>query len=85
MWDSKFDELLRQYLPYLAADEELTASVPLRELGLDSLAVVELLKALEDTYDVRFEDDALTLETFETPGVLWSALDNVLSVAQPVN
>jgi acyl carrier protein len=85
MWDSKFDELLRQYLPYLAADEELTANVPLRELGLDSLAVVELLKALEDTYDVRFEDDALTLETFETPGVLWSALGNVLSVVQPVN
>jgi acyl carrier protein len=81
MWDDKFDAIVRQYLPFLPAEEELTASAPLSEFGLDSLAAVELLKALEDAYDVRFEDDALTLETFETPGVLW----NALSVVQPAS
>ena len=81
MWDSKFDELLRQYLPFLPAEEELTGSAPLREFGLDSLATVELLAALEAAYDVRFEDEALTLETFETPARLWQTL----SVLQPVN
>jgi acyl carrier protein len=76
MWDNQFEELLRQYLPFLSADEQLTADTPLREFGLDSLAMVELLASLESTYDVRFEDDALTLDTFETPGVLWKALSN---------
>ena len=43
MWDNQFEELLRQYLPFLAADEQLSADTPLREFGLDSLAMVELL------------------------------------------
>jgi acyl carrier protein len=74
MWDNKFEELLRQYLPFLSADEPLTADTPLREFGLDSLATVELLSTLESTYQARFDDDALTLDTFETPGILWKAL-----------
>ena len=74
MWDNQFEELLRQYLPFLAADEPLTPDTPLREFGLDSLAMVELLSSLENIYEVRFEDDALTLDTFESPGVLWKAL-----------
>jgi acyl carrier protein len=74
MWDSTFDETLRSYLPFLPADEALTAETPLREYGLDSLATVELLSVLEQSYNVRFEDDALNLETFENPGRLWSTL-----------
>jgi acyl carrier protein len=74
MWDSTFDETLRSYLPFLPAEEALTAETPLREYGLDSLATVELLSVLEQSYNVRFEDDALNLETFENPGRLWSTL-----------
>jgi acyl carrier protein len=74
MWDSTFDETLRSYLPFLPAEEALTAETPLREYGLDSLATVELLSVLEQSYNVRFEDDALNLETFENPGRLWTTL-----------
>jgi acyl carrier protein len=81
MWDSQFEELLRQFLPFLPAEEQLTSSAQLREFGLDSLAMVELLSALENAYQVRFEDDALTLETFETPGTLWETL----SVLEPAS
>jgi hypothetical protein len=42
--------------------------------------VVELLATLESGYDVRFRDDALTMETFATPGVLWGVLSSMLSV-----
>jgi acyl carrier protein len=79
MWDNQFEELLRQYLPFLSADEQLTADTPLREFGLDSLAMVELLSSLEGAYNVRFDDDALTLDTFESPGVLWKALSTFQS------
>lgn len=74
MWDSTFDETIRSFLPFLPAEEALTAETPLREYGLDSLATVELLAVLEQNYNVRFEDDALNLETFENPGRLWTAL-----------
>ncbi|MEO6084259.1 MAG: phosphopantetheine-binding protein [Umezawaea sp.] len=74
MWDNTFDETLRSFLPFLPAEEALTTETSLREYGLDSLATVELLSVLEQNYNVRFEDDALNLETFENPGTLWSTL-----------
>ncbi|HEY3707961.1 MAG TPA: phosphopantetheine-binding protein [Amycolatopsis sp.] len=77
MWDSTFDETLRTFLPFLPAEEALTAETPLREYGLDSLATVELLALLEQNYNVRFEDDALNLETFENPGRLWATLSEL--------
>lgn len=81
MWDKQFDELLRRHLPFLSAEEPLEEDTPLRELGLDSLAMVELLAALEGAYQVRFTDDALTLANFETPGVLWKTLSAMLQPA----
>lgn len=76
MWDHKFEELLRQQLPYLPADERLEPAMSLREFGLDSMATVELLSALENAYQVRFADEALTLETFATAEILWKTLDS---------
>lgn len=74
MWDNTFDQTIRTFLPFLPEEEALTAQTSLREYGLDSLATVELLSVLEQSYNVRFEDDALNLETFENPGTLWNAL-----------
>lgn len=74
MWDQQFEEILRPFLPFLPAEEGLEADSGLRDFGLDSLGMVELLATLESVYDVRFLDDALTLDTFATPGLLWSAL-----------
>lgn len=79
MWDAEFEELLRNHLPYLPADESLTENTSLRDFGLDSMATVELLAQVESTYDVRFAEDDLTLETFATPGVLWKSLSAMRS------
>ncbi|GAA3166242.1 hypothetical protein GCM10010466_66270 [Planomonospora alba] len=81
MWDQQFEEILRPHLPFLPADEKLDPDTGLRDFGLDSLGMVELLATLESVYDVRFRDDALTLDTFATPGLLWSALS---AVREPV-
>lgn len=81
MWDKQFEELLRTFLPFLGADEPLDADGRLRDLGLDSLGTVELLAALEARYGVRFLDDSLSMETFATPAVLWSALAEQLQPA----
>ncbi|MEV7423572.1 MULTISPECIES: phosphopantetheine-binding protein [unclassified Streptomyces] len=78
MWDDQFEELLRRFLPFLPPQEPLESDVKLRDLGLDSLGTVELLGNLENAYQVRFLDGALTMETFETPGVLWKTVENML-------
>ncbi|MGW3917703.1 phosphopantetheine-binding protein, partial [Streptomyces sp. NPDC005070] len=71
-WDKKFEELLRAHLPFHDACEPLEADTDLRPAGLDSLGAVELLGSLEGVYHVYFVDDVLSLDTFATPGVLWS-------------
>lgn len=81
MWDQQFDEILRQYLPFLSAEEKLESNTDLRDLGLDSMGIVEMLAAIEDAYGVRFLDEALTVETFATPGVLWATLSEMSAQA----
>lgn len=80
MWDDTFEKLLRQHLPFIEPDEKLSSGSPLRDFGLDSLGTVELLAALESTYEVRFTDDALTAESFQTPEVLWTTLTSLSAV-----
>jgi acyl carrier protein len=81
MWDDRFEELVSSFLPFLPSNQRLTADTDLRDLGLDSMGAVELLSAVENLYDVRFVDEALTLETFATPGVLWGELSKLLEPA----
>ncbi|GAA1716908.1 hypothetical protein GCM10009734_20540 [Nonomuraea bangladeshensis] len=74
MWDKQFEALLRHRLPLLSSGDELTADTNLREFGLDSMGAVELLSTLEADYAVQFDEEALVLDTFTTPGALWAAL-----------
>ncbi len=78
MWDEKFEELVSSFLPFLPRGGKLTDDTSLRDFGLDSMGSVELMTALENTYDVRFIDDAVSLDTFATPGVLWAELSKLL-------
>ncbi|MER6951907.1 phosphopantetheine-binding protein [Nonomuraea sp. NPDC000554] len=77
MWDNRFEEILRGHLHFLPDDEKLQEDINLMDFGLDSLGIVQLLAALEDAYGVRFRDEALTLETFQTPAVLWKTLARI--------
>jgi acyl carrier protein len=71
-WNDTFVQALREQLPELPAEGELTPATDLYDLGLDSLRSVQLLLALEDTWDISIPDDMLTAETFRTPGSLWT-------------
>jgi acyl carrier protein len=41
------------------------------------MGTVELLADLERTYRVRFVDDLMSMESFETAGVLWRNLSGL--------
>jgi acyl carrier protein len=78
VWDPSFETLLREHLLFIGPDEQLLEDADLRELGLDSIGVVELLTTLERSYDVRFNDEELNPKIFESPGVLWRTLSTKL-------
>ncbi|MCM2579591.1 acyl carrier protein [Streptomyces meridianus] len=77
-WDSGFESLLRPFLPFLSPGAPLTPDADLRDLGLDSMGTVELLATLETTYELRFRDDALQMENFASPAVLWQTLTRAM-------
>jgi acyl carrier protein len=77
MWDKQFENMLRRYLFFLSAEQELHPDLDLREFGLDSLSVVDLLVSLESTYGVQLTDDLLSMDTFKTPALLWNTLSSI--------
>lgn len=81
MWDDQFEQTVRPFLPFLPPQEPLLPDAELRDLGLDSLGTVQLLGTLEETYQVRFLDGALTMDTFRSAGVLWATVESMLQRA----
>lgn len=73
-WDPDFEQVLRDVLPRLP---DLAGDTRLRDCGLDSLATIEVLLRLEDTYRVSIPDALLTADTFATPASLWRVLATV--------
>jgi nodulation protein F len=78
VWDDRFERLLRKRLPFLRADEPLNGDANLREWGLDSMSLVELLASLEKEYGVRFVDDALDFDNRVTPAALWATVSQLI-------
>ena len=65
-------EVLRDVLDLGARADAFDAQTPLF-VGLiefDSMAIVTVLVALEDRFDINIEDDEIGAETFETLGSL---------------
>jgi diaminopimelate decarboxylase len=54
----------------------------LRAVGLDSMAIVEIVVRIEEAYGIRLPDETLQAETFRTPGDLWAVVRT--QVAQQV-
>lgn len=53
----------------------------LRDQGLDSMSVIELVLDLESEYDITFPDNLLVAETFETLESLRAAVDALVEQA----
>jgi acyl carrier protein len=76
-WPDRFETLVRGHLPLLGSERELGPDLNLIDCGLDSLAVVNLLLALEEEFDVSVPDELLTVTTFATPKDLWSVIHSL--------
>lgn len=59
----------------LQEDSSLLGSIP----ELDSMAVVNLITAMEEHFDIIVDDDEITASTFETVGTLTRFVEQKLS------
>jgi acyl carrier protein len=59
----------------LTADSMLLGNLP----ELDSMAVVNVITALEDHFDITVDDDEISAKTFETLGSLTGFVEQKLS------
>ncbi|MEV6791608.1 acyl carrier protein [Streptomyces sp. NPDC051320] len=56
----------------------LHADTPLLEMGLiDSLAIMEIVAALDKEAGVSLPDTEIVAANFRTPGTLWTAIGNL--------
>ena len=70
--DPRFEAVLRECLDGLiGSDAPLTGTTDLAAIGIDSLTVVRLLVALEDTFGANIPEELISFEIFSSPGVLW--------------
>lgn len=74
-WDDRYEALLRAYGDLLDEGDAIDADTNLQSIGLDSLTLVQLVVELEESFEVTLPDEAFTIETFETAGSLWAAID----------
>jgi acyl carrier protein len=73
-WDEKFDGLLRQYVPSAAPGEPVPPDIELVVLGVESIALLQLMLCLESDYGIHFPMDMLTEEVFRTARSIWTAM-----------
>ncbi|ABB73583.1 acyl carrier protein [Nitrosospira multiformis] len=59
----------------LNADSPLLGAIP----ELDSMAVVNVITALEDHFDITVDDDEISAKTFETVGSLTQFVEQKLA------
>ncbi|MDY6431056.1 MAG: acyl carrier protein [Bacilli bacterium] len=73
---AKVDEIRKEFSERLGS-KALDDSKSLKDLGLDSLDVVEMCLDLEDKYGIQFETEELS--SFKTIGDLFAALEKKLA------
>lgn len=62
----KLEGIVRPHLKFLKAEEALGPDRDLGELGLDSMASIDLLLALEEGFGIAIDDEQLTENSFAT-------------------
>ena len=79
--EKSLQSCLRKHLRLVADGEPVAMSAALRDLGLDSMSVIELLLDLESTFAVTFPDAMMSPETFKTGDVLHAAVRQLVEAA----
>lgn len=72
---SNYLEVIASQVKAAEPDADAVLEHPFDELGVDSLAMVNLIVELENALGITMPDEILTPEAFASPGTLWKALE----------
>jgi acyl carrier protein len=75
--DAEIRALLKQHARLRVSVEQLPEDANLFEAGLDSLAMVNLMLAIEDNFGVELPDAMLSRDTFSTVASLRRAIEHL--------
>jgi acyl carrier protein len=70
--------LVRRHLKFLKGEDALAADDNLGQLGLDSMASIELLFEIEDHFGVQVPEELLAEDTFQSLNTLSELLSKAL-------
>jgi acyl carrier protein len=74
-------QLLREHGTINADVDGLAPEADLYEAGLTSLSAVDLMLAIEQTFDLLFPDDALNRRTFASIGAIAAVVERLTADA----
>lgn len=74
-------QLIASYAKLNADISELADDSNLFDAGLTSLNTVNLMLAIEDEFDIEFDDDSLRRETFQSVDALTAVVSDLLQTA----
>jgi acyl carrier protein len=73
----KFEKIFRSHARFIVSGAEINPDAPLASLGVDSLAMFELIVHVEDDFDLEIPAEKINPDTFATPSTIWSMLCQV--------
>jgi acyl carrier protein len=82
---AKIDSLIEQHAGLPRGSAKPGEDEDLYRAGMKSFASVQLMLALEETFDIEFPDDMLTRATFRSRAAIEQAVLALLSPARPVS
>lgn len=77
-WPPEFETIVRAHLPAPLPAGGLAPDLDLLAAGMDSLETIGLMTDLEERFGFEFPDELLSIDTFTTPRILWTAVSTCL-------
>ena len=71
-------DLVKKYLKYWDKETNIDFDMNLKDLGLDSIASIQLLIEIEDEFDIEITDEYLTDNTFSTISSLRKVVEEIM-------
>ena len=74
---SKYIDIIKPFIKLECAETQL--DVPMIDLGINSIDIIEIMAILEETFKVEFPDSLITPQLFVSPRTLYNGLLTIIS------
>lgn len=78
-WNARFETILRQSLPGLGSDVAPAADLPMEAYGLDSIALMGMVGALESAFGISLAGQLAVPVRTLTAGHLWGIVSAAMN------